>query len=148
MLWMLIGGKCHPVADCCDGEGHCWGQKGSVRRSSSRLPCAWQCADINGRSALGKTHDKASGCSRKLCNGSRDQRNITPVVPSTFMSGAAHRSKYGCLSAEIGGVQMFVQEGRWYNCNRLEVRFFAYISLIRKTHIFSIHVCFCNLPRI
>jgi len=21
---------------------------------------------------------------------------------------------------EIGGVQMFVQEGRWYNCNRLE----------------------------
>lgn len=41
--------------------------------------------------------------------------------------------KVRLFAADIGGVQMFVQEGRWYNCNRLEVSQLCYI-LVSNTN--------------
>ena len=41
----------------------------------------------------------------------------------------AVRAESGLALAEIGGLQMFVQEGRWYNCNRLQVQALIYLQL-------------------
>ena len=57
-----------------------------------------------------------------LVNSHLSLLDMFSITLGSFLSQEKKEDKcWHSSRAEIGGVQMFVEEGRWYNCNRLQV---------------------------